>query len=65
MRSRWIRRRKYGQTAESIQTDPDNPGLKEEYAYPAQPDSEYGWKKRIIGLIGKLMPGNNKRTPLL
>jgi nucleoside-diphosphate-sugar epimerase len=30
---------------ESIQTDPDNPGLKEEYAYPAEPDSEYGWEK--------------------
>lgn len=30
---------------ETIQTDPDNPGLKEEYAYPAQPDSEYGWEK--------------------
>jgi len=30
---------------ESIQTDPDNPGLKEEFAYPAQPDSEYGWEK--------------------
>jgi len=27
------------------QTDPSNPGLKEEYAYPAQPDSEYGWEK--------------------
>ncbi|MDK2858611.1 MAG: GDP-D-mannose 3, 5-epimerase [Verrucomicrobiota bacterium] len=30
---------------ESIQTDPDNPGLKEEMAYPAAPDSEYGWEK--------------------
>ena len=30
---------------EDIQTDPDNPGLKEEFAYPAQPDSEYGWEK--------------------
>lgn len=27
------------------QTDPNNPGLKEEDAYPAQPDSEYGWEK--------------------
>jgi len=27
------------------QTDPNNPGLKEEYAYPAGPDSEYGWEK--------------------
>jgi nucleoside-diphosphate-sugar epimerase len=30
---------------ESIQMDPNNPGLKEEYAYPAGPDSEYGWEK--------------------
>ena len=30
---------------EDIQTDPDNPGLREEFAYPAQPDSEYGWEK--------------------
>lgn len=27
------------------QTDPNNPGLKEEDAYPAEPDSEYGWEK--------------------
>jgi len=27
------------------QTDPQNPGLKEEDAYPAAPDSEYGWEK--------------------
>lgn len=27
------------------QTDPDNPNCKEESAYPAQPDSEYGWEK--------------------
>jgi len=30
---------------ESIQMDPENPGLKEEFAYPAGPDSEYGWEK--------------------
>ena len=30
---------------ESIQTDPENPGLKEDFAYPAEPDSEYGWEK--------------------
>ena len=30
---------------ESIQTDPGNPGLKESFAYPAEPDSEYGWEK--------------------
>ncbi|NMB83851.1 NAD-dependent epimerase/dehydratase family protein [Candidatus Roizmanbacteria bacterium] len=27
------------------QTDPDNPKLSEESAYPAAPDSEYGWEK--------------------
>jgi nucleoside-diphosphate-sugar epimerase len=27
------------------QTDPDNPLLTEESAYPANPDSEYGWEK--------------------
>lgn len=27
------------------QTDPDNPKCSEESAYPAQPDSEYGWEK--------------------
>lgn len=30
---------------EDIQMDPNNAGLKEEYAYPANPDSEYGWEK--------------------
>ena len=30
---------------EHIQMDPANPGLKEEDAYPAGPDSEYGWEK--------------------
>jgi nucleoside-diphosphate-sugar epimerase len=28
-----------------IQEDPDNPGLREDSAYPAHPDSEYGWEK--------------------
>ena len=28
-----------------IQADPDNPGLPEDSAYPAAPDSEYGWEK--------------------
>lgn len=28
-----------------IQDDPDNPGLPEDSAYPAHPDSEYGWEK--------------------
>lgn len=27
------------------QLDPDNPNCSEESAYPAQPDSEYGWEK--------------------
>ncbi len=27
------------------QTDPENPDCSEESAYPAQPDSEYGWEK--------------------
>ena len=30
---------------EEIQETPDNPGLKESDAYPANPDSEYGWEK--------------------
>jgi len=27
------------------QVDPDNPNLSEDSAYPAQPDSDYGWEK--------------------
>lgn len=30
---------------QQIQETSSNPGLKEEYAYPADPDSEYGWEK--------------------
>ncbi len=30
---------------EHIQMDAENPGLKENDAYPAGPDSEYGWEK--------------------
>ena len=30
---------------EHNQMDPDNPNCKEESAYPANPDSEYGWEK--------------------
>jgi GDP-D-mannose 3', 5'-epimerase len=30
---------------EEVQMDTDNPGLKEDLAYPAHPDSEYGWEK--------------------
>jgi nucleoside-diphosphate-sugar epimerase len=29
----------------TIQEETDNPGLKETDAYPAEPDSEYGWEK--------------------
>ncbi len=30
---------------QGIQVDPDQMGLKEESAYPADPDSDYGWEK--------------------
>ena len=30
---------------ERNQLDPENPNCKEDSAYPAEPDSEYGWKK--------------------
>ena len=30
---------------EHNQTDPDNPNCAEDSAYPAEPDSEYGWEK--------------------
>lgn len=30
---------------EEIQMETDNPGLEEHMAYPAHPDSEYGWEK--------------------
>lgn len=30
---------------QEIQDSVDNPGLKESHAYPANPDSEYGWEK--------------------
>ena len=30
---------------QQIQESTNNPGLKENYAYPANPDSEYGWEK--------------------
>lgn len=30
---------------QNIQEESDNPGLKESDAYPANPDSEYGWEK--------------------
>ena len=30
---------------ENNQLDPDNPNCEESSAYPANPDSEYGWEK--------------------
>lgn len=48
-RSRNIRRVFYSSSAcmypEYNQTDPDNPNCAEDSAYPAAPDSEYGWEK--------------------
>ena len=35
---------------EHNQLDPDNPDCREESAYPAAPDSEYGWEKLFSGL---------------
>ena len=31
--------------SEYNQLDPDNPKMAEDFAYPATPDSEYGWEK--------------------
>ena len=31
--------------SEHNQLDPDNPNCEESSAYPANPDSEYGWEK--------------------
>ena len=33
---------------EHNQLDPDNPDCREESAYPANPDSEYGWEKLVL-----------------
>jgi GDP-D-mannose 3', 5'-epimerase len=48
-RQRNIKRIFYSSSAcmypEHNQTDPDNPLCSEESAYPANPDSEYGWEK--------------------
>ena len=42
---------------EEIQLVPDNPGLRESDAYPANPDSEYGWEKifseRLFGAYAR------------
>jgi nucleoside-diphosphate-sugar epimerase len=48
-RQRGVRRIFYSSSAciypERIQSETDSPGLKEDDAYPAGPDSEYGWEK--------------------
>jgi len=36
---------------EHNQLDPDNPNCTENSAYPAAPDSEYGWEKLFIEII--------------
>ena len=40
------------------QTDPDNPMCSEESAYPAQPDSEYGWEKLFSERLYKAFARN-------
>ncbi len=40
------------------QTDPDNPMCSEESAYPAQPDSEYGWEKLFSERLFKAFERN-------
>jgi len=49
------------------QTDPDNPNCAEDSAYPANPDSEYGWEKLFSEEWGQtrstgLSPGNCPRA---
>jgi nucleoside-diphosphate-sugar epimerase len=49
MRERGIKKVLYTSSAciypEHNQTDPDNPNCEESSAYPANPDSDYGWEK--------------------
>tara|TARA_X000001036_G_scaffold261351_2_gene242941 strand:+ start:3350 stop:4348 length:999 start_codon:yes stop_codon:yes gene_type:complete len=40
------------------QTDPDNPKCSEDSAYPAQPDSEYGWEKLFSERLFKAFERN-------
>ena len=40
------------------QTDPDNPMCSEDSAYPAQPDSEYGWEKLFSERLFKAFERN-------
>jgi len=42
------------------QEDPDNPMCSEESAYPAQPDSEYGWEKLFSERLYKSFERNYK-----
>ena len=42
------------------QLDVDNPGLKESDAYPANPDSEYGWEKLFSERMFLAFNKNNK-----
>ena len=42
---------------ERNQTDPDNPNCAEDSAYPAEPDSEYGWEK----LFSEILYGCKKK----
>lgn len=48
-KSRNVKRIFYSSSAciypQENQTDPDNPNCREDSAYPAHPDSEYGWEK--------------------
>lgn len=45
---------------EYMQLDVDNPGLKESDAYPANPDSEYGWEKLFSERMFLAFNKNNK-----
>ncbi len=48
---------------EEIQLETSNPGLKENMAYPANPDSEYGWEKLFSERLYLSMM-RNKRVPV-
>ena len=41
------------------QEDPDNPNCKEDSAYPAQPDSDYGWEKLFSERLYKAFERNH------
>lgn len=44
---------------QEIQLDPNNPGLKEDTAYPANPDSDYGWEKLFSERLYKAYERNH------